>query len=178
MRAAVLCLVAAAGLAQPAIAQDPRPAEGLVFDHAPAQACRDAAPTATPGTAAACIGQAANDCMEATPGGFSTVGMNGCLEAELIWWDTALNDAYGQLKSLETELEAKLDQPDLAPRPSVALTDMQRTWIAYRDARCLYAASQWSGGTGAGPAHLSCSLQVTAEQTLFLDARLRDLTTR
>ena len=178
MRTAILCFLAAAGLAPPALAQAPGQAEELVFDHAPAQACRDAAATAAPGTAAACIGQAADDCMEATPGGFSTAGMNGCLEAELLWWDTALTDVSGQLKSLETELEAKAEQPASAPRPSVALTDMQRAWIAYRDARCLYAALQWSGGTGAGPAHLSCSLQVTAEQTLFLDARLRDLTTR
>jgi uncharacterized protein YecT (DUF1311 family) len=178
MRTAVICLVAAAGLAQPVLAQASPQAEALVFDPAPAQACRDAAASAAPETAAACTGHAADACMEATPGGFSTVGMNGCLEAELLWWDTALNDVYGQLKSLETELQAETEQPDSVPRPSVALTDMQRAWIDYRDARCLYAASQWSGGTGAGPAHLSCSLQATAEQTLFLDARLRDLTTR
>lgn len=158
-------------------AQGAASGEDLVFDAAPAQACREAAATAVPGTSAACAGRAADACMQATPGGVSTAGMGGCLAAELDWWDAALNDAYVRLKPLETGNDTVLPS-GMALRPSAALTDMQRSWIAFRDARCAYVHAQWGGGTGGGPAELACRLQVTAEQTLFLDARLRDLTTR
>jgi len=56
-----------------------------------------------------------------------------------------------------------------APAQAEALRDMQRAWIAFRDATCTYEASQWSGGTGQGPAYEGCVMRMTAEQTLYLE---------
>ena len=49
---------------------------------------------------------------------------------------------------------------------------MQRAWIAYRDAACAYEASQWGGGTGAGPAATGCMMTLTGRQALALEERL------
>ena len=45
---------------------------------------------------------------------------------------------------------------------------MQRAWIAFRDARCNWEAALWQGGTGAGPAQLSCLMVETGRQTMAL----------
>lgn len=50
-----------------------------------------------------------------------------------------------------------------------ALRNMQRAWINYRDAGCLYEQAQWFGGTGGGPATMACHMHETARQTLVLE---------
>jgi uncharacterized protein YecT (DUF1311 family) len=117
----------------------------------------------------ACVGQSAQACMN-TPGGETTVGMMDCLKGELDYWDKKLNAAYA--KRLAT---AKTDDAELksmgsaAPKTEPALRKMQRAWIAYRDAACLYEQSKWMGGTGGGPATMACHMEETARQALKLD---------
>lgn len=119
----------------------------------------------------ACAGTSANACMDSSDGGYSTVGMGGCLSMELDWWDARLNIAYATLMKREKADDAEFaDQSDYIPSKSKALRAMQRAWIPFRDARCDYERSQWGGGTGGGPATVSCLLQATADQTLFLEA--------
>jgi len=176
---APLALLALAGLpaAAPAAAQ-----EGLRFDAAPLLACLAAAGpgagdaakgdgAATDGAARACIGLAAEACMAATEGGWSTIGMVGCVSAEHDWWDADLNTTYRDLRARERQGDADWPQtPGILPRPSGAdaLRDMQRAWIAWRDATCLYEELDWWGGTGAALIGASCRLQLTAEQALRL----------
>ncbi|MEQ5826406.1 DUF1311 domain-containing protein [Sulfitobacter sp. NFXS29] len=118
----------------------------------------------------ACIGLSSNLCMEA-PGGYSTYGMGGCLDAELTFWDGLLNENYRarMVQSKSADEDATLYQPEL-PSQAEALRDMQRAWITFRDAACDYERSQWGGGTGGGPATLACLMQMTAEQALRLGA--------
>ncbi|MBS8226553.1 DUF1311 domain-containing protein [Vannielia litorea] len=119
-----------------------------------------------------CIGWAANACMENTQGGGSTMGMNGCLDAEWQYWDTRLNQHYK-----EAMARAKAFDVDMATRENGLLSaadslrDMQRAWIAFRDAKCDFVRSQWSGGTGQGPAMLSCLMQETGRQALWLQVQ-------
>lgn len=115
----------------------------------------------------ACIGLAANACME-QPGGYSTVAMGFCLDRELVYWDSMLNESYGQLMQAMRAADAGL--PTHLAIQASSLRDMQRAWIAYRDARCDHVASLWQGGTGASPAFLTCLLQETGEQALYLGA--------
>jgi len=115
-----------------------------------------------------CIGASATACMEDTPGGFSTVGMGGCIDRELSYWDARLNDVYGEVRAEARELDR--DKFKGAPSQADALRDMQRAWIAFRDATCAYEASQWGGGTGAGPAFLGCLMRLSGEQTLYLES--------
>ncbi|MGX0902136.1 uncharacterized protein YecT (DUF1311 family) [Roseovarius sp. MBR-79] len=142
-------------------------AQDLVFDIAPVEACIRA------GGGEGCAGQAASACMEATPGGQTTVGMGGCLDRERAYWDGWLNAVYQQLYVNLAAQDAQV--ASAAPRQAEALRDMQRAWIGFRDAKCGYEAAQWGGGTGAGPASVSCHLHETARQMLYLQSsRLGD----
>ena len=105
-----------------------------------------------------------------TDGGDTTIGMGFCLEGEWKLWDKRLNAAYA-----ERLTEAKAADAEMASIKATvqsmeeALRKMQRAWIAFRDAACLYEASKWQGGTGAGPASVSCMMQETARQALTLE---------
>jgi uncharacterized protein YecT (DUF1311 family) len=154
---AVLALLAA-----PVMAQD------LQYTDRGTQTCLEAAESY--GAKIDCAGASAEQCMEDTPGGHSTIGMGGCLDRELSYWDGLLNSHYtaamAQAKNLDADRPAAM--MDL-PGAAIALRDMQRAWIPFRDKACAYEASLWAGGTGQGPATLSCLVQQTARQALTLE---------
>lgn len=167
MRAAFLTLALASILALP----DAAWGQGVRFDARQIQSCLDR------GEGRACIGAAAEACMEATPGGYSTVGMGGCTAAEEAWWDAELNAAYQALRTRERRADTDWQPiPGMLPRPSGAdtLRDVQRAWIGWRDATCQYEELQWWGGTGASLAGASCRMRLTGEQALTLRAYLAD----
>ena len=127
---------------------------------------------ADPGAREACVGRSADACIH-TPDGETTVGMGFCLGKEANVWDGRLNAAYAALMTMETAVETELKaMGSAAPSPAVALRQMQRAWIAWRDAACAYEVSQWGGGTGGGPAAAECVMQLTARQALALEERL------
>jgi uncharacterized protein YecT (DUF1311 family) len=148
-----------------ALLASPLAAQDLSFRIDPTETCLWDSGHA--GEKRACIGLAANACME-QPGGSSTVGMGFCLDQELGYWDGMLNDAYGQLMQAMRAADDGLPA-HLAIQAS-SLRDMQRAWIPYRDARCSHEAALWQGGTGASPAYLNCLMQETGEQALYLGA--------
>ncbi len=162
MRGAVLALGLAL-LAGPAAAQD------LPFDIRATSTCVEAA--YAPQDQSGCIGASADACM-ATPEGTSTYGMGGCLDAELTWWDDRLNRLYRDLMARHREDDAADDLPQGAPTRAGTLRDMQRAWIAYRDAACDHERALWGGGTGGGPATLECLMRLTALQAIHLEESL------
>lgn len=155
--------------AAPALTQEK--GDGLRFDGARIAACLDA------GGWRDCIGLESQACIEATPGGYSTVGMAGCVNAEAEWWDARLNERYRELMAQERAGDADWQPiPGLPPRPSgvESLRAMQRAWIAFRDATCAYEELQWWGGTGASGAGAGCRMRLTAEQVLALMSYLAE----
>ena len=159
-----LALTLALTLATPLAAQS-KDQGGLRFDPGPTQACLDG------GGWRDCIGVAMQACIDATPGGNSTVGMAGCANAEAEWWDARLNAEYQALMTRERAADDEwMPIPGQAPRPSGAesLRAAQRAWIAWRDATCAYEELQWWGGTGASGAGAGCRLYLTGEQVLRL----------
>ena len=117
-----------------------------------------------------CIGVSANACMVTDDGGMTTVGMGYCLEQEWLYWDTRLNGAYKEAMTAASQMDAdNIADGIRAPRQAHALRDMQRAWISFRDAKCTHASSLWGGGTGAGPAAISCMMVTTGEQVLYLE---------
>ena len=116
-----------------------------------------------------CVGRAAQACMM-TPGGDTTIGMIDCLGAETDYWDDRLNAAYTTriADSRRTDEEIALYSSATASLEE-ALRDMQRAWIGYRDASCLYEQAQWQGGSGGGPATMACHMHETARQALKLE---------
>ncbi|TJZ93887.1 DUF1311 domain-containing protein [Paracoccus gahaiensis] len=159
MRAVALALL----LAGPAAAQDGPPP----FDAGPLTACLEGDAPAD-----SCIGLAATACMEGADGQ-TTVGMGFCLGAERDLWDDRLNTAYGALMERAQATDAEMTGLGSSAAPQApALREMQRDWIAYRDAACEYEAVRWGGGTGAGPAAAQCALTLTARQALWLGGYL------
>ncbi|SHJ65630.1 Protein of unknown function [Shimia gijangensis] len=117
-----------------------------------------------------CVGESANICMNESEGGFSTVGMGGCYDKELQYWDGRLNAAYKRVRRDAKEIDAEMKElGSAAPSQAEALLAMQRAWIVFRDAKCDFERAQWGGGTGGGPATVSCHMVLTAEQALFLE---------
>ncbi|MDJ0612689.1 MAG: DUF1311 domain-containing protein [Rhizobiaceae bacterium] len=119
-----------------------------------------------------CVGKSANVCMQSDPGN-STVGMGFCLDEELRWWDARLNRVYSSYLASEKRDDQELKNiGSSAPEKAPALKEMQRSWIKYRDALCEHEAVQWGGGTGQGPAYLSCLLSETGRQIFVLEDRM------
>lgn len=118
-----------------------------------------------------CVGASAEHCMETTDGGWSTYGMGQCLDQERAYWDARLNAAYKEVRSKRQATDAEMKElGSSAPNQGEALLAMQRAWITFRDASCDYERSLWGGGTGGGPATVSCLMSMTAQQALSLEA--------
>lgn len=115
-----------------------------------------------------CVGRAAQICMS-SPGGDNTVGMIACLQAELAYWDRRLNAAYARRLAAAKAGDAETKIRGAALPIEESLRKMQRSWISYRDAACLYEQAQWQGGSGGGPAAAACHMNVTAQQAFRLE---------
>lgn len=143
-------------------------AQDVDYDPSILNACLAAKPASQHG---GCIGLASDACSQ-TPAGSSTVGLGYCYTSEWEQWDARLNAAYQVL----LEQQAELAEDNAAFNPNIPdaveqMRQMQRNWIAFRDAACAWEAIQWSGGTGQGPASAACMMRLTAQQALFLEAR-------
>lgn len=155
-------------LAALALASSAASAQEVQFSAAISESC--VAAQSTPDGKRACLGQSAQRCMEVSPEGYTTIGMMNCMDAERDYWDARLNRAYQSVRARAQASDAELDAlGSAAPRTAVALRDMQRAWISYRDATCEFEQSQWGGGSGGGPAILSCLMRLTGEQALYLE---------
>ena len=86
----------------------------------------------------------------------STVAMSSCIQTESQLQDQRLNRVY---KQLATKLDAG---------PQKSLRDVQRQWIAYRDANCKFHV-QASGGTLAQLEGGMCVLDMTRERAAELE---------
>lgn len=116
-----------------------------------------------------CVGRAAAACMM-TPGGDTTIGMMECLDGERDYWDARLNTAYAERMNIAKEQDAEMRElGSAAASIEERLLAMQRAWISFRDASCLYEQAQWMGGTGGGPATEACHMHETARQALKLE---------
>ncbi len=110
-----------------------------------------------------CVGTAAAACMDRTPAGLSNLGMTECLTLEAQWWDKLLNSRYAQLKA------------DLEPEAFASLQDVQRKWIAFKDADCQYIYDhQFGEGSMRLPVSASCDLDATALRALQLGDLITD----
>ena len=101
-----------------------------------------------------CIGIVSGPCLDkaADP---STAGMVACVARERAVWDDILNETYNRLR-------AKLDD-----KQQQKLRDMQRAWIAARDATCGFYWDFYQG-TMVSPMSAGCVNKETAERALLL----------
>jgi len=108
-----------------------------------------------------CLGKAASACQTA-PGNDTTLGITQCIQAETAVWDSLLNEQY-QLRRSELA--------DQSPELARQLRDVQRAWIAFRDAECGLQYSLWLGGSIRTVVAANCLMTETAERAV----ELRDL---
>jgi uncharacterized protein YecT (DUF1311 family) len=143
-----LLVVLAALVASPALAKDKPDARAS----AAIQDCVKS--KSATGMGETCIGIVSGPCLDkaADP---STAGMVACVARERAVWDDILNETYNRLR-------AKLDD-----KQQQKLRDMQRAWIAARDATCGFYWDFYQG-TMASPMSAGCVNKETAERALFL----------
>jgi uncharacterized protein YecT (DUF1311 family) len=141
---ALIGLLCAAGFANPALAG---------ADERAIKQCL-AKSGANPET---CIGIMSNRCVDRMGDNYTTVGMKGCLHAELQFWDNRLNASYKRLRKMNG-----VHSPN-------ELRDMQRAWIKFRDSKCGYETGLWGDGTGGGVVWAGCTRDETGRQALFLE---------
>lgn len=98
----------------------------------------------------------APDCSQA----MSTVDIVTCSGIERAKWDKRLNSAYSRLMS-------KLDRAQAAQ-----LRDLQRKWIAFRDAQCGFNLET---GTMVLIERAGCFEEQTKQQSEFLDQTLNSM---
>ena len=141
----------------------------MVFSPAMTEACLFDAPEGQ--DPAQCIGASANACMDSFPGGGTTPGMAACFFEEGKYWDGRLNAAYKTIQAGAKRFDADMQEIGSSAASQVdALRDMQRAWIAFRDATCDYEYTLWGGGSGGGPAINLCHMTMTAKQALYLES--------
>lgn len=143
------------------------------FDDTPVKTCveqnakniRDVANNDLHDSLVDCIGTSVSSCEKE----FLKVGIfpkSECVAFELKWWDSLLNIAYKE-RMVEAK-ESPLPRNKLLKSDPEALRDMQRTWIAYRDATCEFVYLYFGGGTAGPTAETECLLDLTARQAIFL----------
>lgn len=120
-----------------------------------------------PAGAQACIGEGAATCMDSEADGYTTFGMAACTQAETQTWDDLLNSEYAGLRDRARAMDAGETNPDYAVRADALLT-AQRAWIAFRDADCALAYTEFGGGSMRRLSASGCHLQMTAERTIDL----------
>lgn len=113
-----------------------------------------------------CLRKASAQCME-TENGYTTIGMTYCTGEEYDLWDARLNAAYQEAMTVSKDYDTR-EQVAGVEMQAPLLKEMQQKWIAFRDAACAFERSQWGGGSGGGPATMSCMLEMTARQAEYL----------
>jgi uncharacterized protein YecT (DUF1311 family) len=101
-----------------------------------------------------CIGLVASRCLK-KPGGDANLNRADCYRIEQETWDGLLNETY---KALQGDLDE--DQKTKA-------RDMQRAWIAARDATCEFYHHKIQGSMSV-PMTASCLLTETARRALLM----------
>ena len=96
----------------------------------------------------------ADPCMKKE--GYSNLGMADCFRIEHEIWDRLLNEAY-------KELRQSLDDGEQEKK----LREMQRAWIAHRDATCEFYHHKIRGSM-AGPMSSARMLRETARRAMLL----------
>jgi uncharacterized protein YecT (DUF1311 family) len=107
-----------------------------------------------------CVGVVSSPCLQRDPGGASgnRVDMLDCLVREQKVWDERLNAAYN------ATMQACQGQVCVARR------NLERAWIAYRNALCELPYAE-RGGTFASVDSADCLLGETARQVIWLEAQ-------
>ncbi len=114
-----------------------------------------------------CVGREAYDCIDKNGGGPNMV-LGACYEAEALFWDDALNEAYQDLRALARELELSGNGWEAGSLVD-GLRDMQRAWIKYRDARCDNAVALAKPfGSKVSAVSAFCDMRETAKQYFVL----------
>jgi len=123
---------------------------------------------------ASCIGASAGLCIEKSNG--QRIERALCTVAETKYWDDRLSAVYRalQLAYAEGDVDRAIDFSTPYPR-GLAMQEMQRAWMEYRDLRCQFEAAQWGSMPSAGLMEVECLLRVTGEQALYLEVQPGDL---
>lgn len=137
-------------------------AQEMAVDTSRVRDCHTSTPVGT--IYPSCLGQAANDCQN-LPGGSTTLGIVGCIQAETSVWDALLNEEYratrDAMRAADAAYGGAIDRTE-------ALLKAQRAWIAFRDADCAAAYARWQDGSIRNVVASNCHMTMTAARAIAL----------
>ncbi|MEH6772486.1 MAG: lysozyme inhibitor LprI family protein [Cereibacter changlensis] len=147
----------------------PAAAQTIAFSAQPTEECLAAA--STPEARRACPGKAAAACVKAIRGA-AEVERASCANAETEWWRARMDAAYARMmrQAELSDVEFAKELASGAPRMTDDLALMQAAWQDWSEKRCFFEAMRRRGKPDRSVAASLCTLQVTAEQSLLLEA--------
>ncbi len=110
---------------------------------------------ANPNGEARCLDAVVDECLD-IPANQTTAGMVQCSSIALEGWDLLLNSTYQSVMSYADD------------GVKTALRSAQRSWIAYRDAKCAVWLSLYEGGSMGRLLGADCMRDETARRALDL----------
>ena len=110
---------------------------------------------ANPDGEARCLGIVVDECLD-IPVNQTTAGMVQCSSIALEGWDLLLNGTY----------QSVMSNADSGMKST--LRSAQRSWIAYRDAKCAVWLALYAGGSMGRLLGADCMREETARRTLDL----------
>lgn len=113
-----------------------------------------------------CIGLAAEDCANRSPGGQSNLGYANCLRAEQRGWENLLDRSRQEIDDHLAMWEHVIGTEEGAIRAGLAHN--QTDWEVYRDSLCVFHASLTGPGSMAVPNHAYCMLRETAYRVDYM----------
>jgi uncharacterized protein YecT (DUF1311 family) len=153
---ASLCLVGTAVRADPLLskAQIAKAANKI-------EACLAKQQQARHGDASHCIGIVRGPCDDAISAGGDAAHAT-CSDNETAAWDVLLNRTWSELPA------------DLGPERFAALKEVQKLWLAYRDANCAFLENLQNPSAWGLMRAADCKLDQTARRTIELREILAD----
>ncbi|AXC50492.1 DUF1311 domain-containing protein [Paracoccus suum] len=143
-------------MARPAFAGDPVGLDPAIHDRCLANAKSE-------GAVVDCAGQGVTACLafwkERDPSRDPFIVRDVCTDAEHQLWEASLTTAYDALIA-----STKVSRPEAV----ADIREMERAWLAFRDARCKAEVGLFGHGTGGAIAEPECLMHETARQTALL----------
>jgi uncharacterized protein YecT (DUF1311 family) len=125
------------------------------------EACLDKQYQANHGKAARCIGSIKDDCEGKISAGGEAAHAT-CSDDETAAWDALLNKAWSELPA------------DLGPERFAVMKDIQKQWLAYRDAKCAFLDDPTRPSAWGIMLEADCRMDETSRRTIELRDILAD----
>lgn len=124
----------------------------------------------------ACIGESAKVCFNRIQP-HTNGDVAACMAAETGYWKKRMDRAYDEMMVKAAKADEEFQKNPKSKNVPFKLTEdleiMQTRWASWREARCAVEAMMRRGTPFTSTAAASCTMKLTGEQALFLEAAVK-----